>query len=60
MSGCKIKDTGMSYIGLGLSENTALVKFSLGENEHITKDGITYLVKGMLEADESKLVDLDL
>ena len=60
MSGCKIKDTAMSYIGLGISENTALVKFSLSENEQITKDGLTYLVKGIIDADDSNLIDIDL
>ena len=60
LSGCKIKDTGMTYVGLGLSENNALVRLGLSENEHVTKDGLTYLTKGMLDAEESRLVELDL
>lgn len=60
MTGCKIKDQGMSYIGLGLSENSAIVKLSLSENESITKDGLTFLAKGMLDAGESRLIELEL
>ena len=60
MSGCKLKDTAMSFIGLGISENIALTKVSFSENEQITKDGLHFLVKGLLDADDSKLVDIDL
>ena len=60
MSGCKIKDTGMSFIGQGIADNRSLLKLSLSENENISRDGLTFLMKGMLDAEESKLIELDL
>ena len=60
MSGCKIKDTGMSFIGQGIADNRSLAKLSLSENENISRDGLTFLMKGMLDAEESKLIELDL
>ena len=60
MSGCKIKDTGMSFIGQGIADNRSLTKLSLSENENISRDGLTFLMKGMLDAEESKLIELDL
>ena len=43
-----------------MADNRSLTKLSLCENENISRDGLTYLMKGLVEADESKLVELDL
>ena len=50
----------MSFIGQGIADNRSLIKLSLSENENISRDGLTFLMKGMLDAEESKLIELDL
>ena len=61
MNGCMLKDAAMTFIGGGLGQNIALLKLSLQENEMITKDGLSYLCKGLIDnKKESKLVELDL